>query len=160
MTDVNPARLRRLAADLTPAERAELFAFLSGASPDRLAEALDFIEQQRTAAPSPAEILQLEARELGHRVLALPMAPGNPADVETVGEYLIALLRKLWTETDQFYGKYGVGDSDWPYDLYRPLVTAGLIKGTFDEDGYAEDVDTKEGDRLIHLAINALAPAP
>lgn len=41
-------------------------------------------------------------------------------------------------------------------DLYRPLVTAGLIAGTVDEYGDFDDLDDDAGDALIAEAIRAL----
>lgn len=142
--------LRARAKALTGDQVAAVFSYLSANVPDTLAEALAFVDH----------VLQDPARaatdlETGLRVLALPLQEQHHTGAATVGGYLIATLRELWTEVDQFSGKYGIGDSDWQYDLYRPLVTAGLIRGTF--GGYADDdIDTAEGDRLIHLAITAL----
>jgi hypothetical protein len=62
------------------------------------------------------------------------MTPEQRADVlsaptdehGTVREYLTDLLVALWL--DGADSKYGMtGESDWRYDLYRPLARLGLI---------------------------------
>jgi hypothetical protein len=88
-------------------------------------------------------------------VLALPMQE-NDARASTVREYLIALVAELWREGECFSGKRPFGNSGWECDLYHPLLTAGLIDGELDENGYIEDVDDKAGAKLIAAAIKAL----
>lgn len=101
-----------------------------------------------SAAPTAAE------------VLALPMRP-NDAGAETVGDYLVQLLRELWREQEGFSGKRPFGNSGWSWDLYDPLVLAGHVEGVIDEDGYIEDISREAqtaADVLIDLAIQALWP--
>lgn len=100
------------------------------------------------------DIDQLTAR----RVLDLRL-PDNDAMADTVGGYLIELLATLWREEQSFSGKRPFGNSGWQYDLYVPLVKAGLISGELDEDGYPVEVDYKAGDRLIQAAIGELGRA-
>lgn len=95
-------------------------------------------------------------RETARRILDLPLEPNNDAGVKTVREYLTALLMKVWSEQEAFGGKRPFGNSGWPFDLYIPLVKAGLIAGSFDEDGYADIIDTSTGDFLIQAAITEL----
>jgi hypothetical protein len=88
-------------------------------------------------------------------ILALPMT-ANDANAETVGAYLKALLIGVLTETEGFSGKRPFGNSGWIWDLYRPLVVAGLITGTLDEDGYIEKCDDKAALALILGAIRSM----
>lgn len=88
-------------------------------------------------------------------VLALPMG-GNDAGATTVRGYLIALLSELWREGEGFSGKRPFGNSGWHYELYRPLIVAGLVDGELDEWGGVERVDAAIADELIADAILAL----
>lgn len=94
------------------------------------------------------------------QILDTPMPPDNDAGAANVRGYLIALLSKLWLHEADFSSKRPFGNSGWSYDVYGPLAKAGLIEGTFDEDGYIEDVDTREADRLILAAIASLGEEP
>lgn len=69
------------------------------------------------------------------KVLDLPMGE-NDANASTVGDYLIKLLLTLWKEGEGFSGKRPFGNSGWEYELYSPLIKAGMVKGELDEDGY------------------------
>jgi hypothetical protein len=89
------------------------------------------------------------------QVLALPIEPEEHG-ATTVREYLIALLRTLWAEEGNFSGKRPFGSSDWHYDLYIPLIDAGFVNGSFDEDGYVDELDETTADRLITEAIGYL----
>jgi hypothetical protein len=88
-------------------------------------------------------------------VLNLPMQP-NDADATTVRGYLVKLLTELWEHQEGFSGKRPFGNSGWAYDLYLPLLAAGLVTGTLDEDGYIDQIDDLEADRLIADAISQL----
>lgn len=92
----------------------------------------------------------------GADVLALPVEEGNDADAATVGEYLIKLLGLVWLERDSFSGKRPFGSSGWASDLEAPLVRAGYVRGSFDEDGFLETVDSDQAHLLITKAIMAL----
>jgi hypothetical protein len=96
-----------------------------------------------------------EVLDLGLAVLDLPLALYE-GDDRTVRAYLIDLLSALWEEREGFSGKRPFGNSGWEFDLYIPLIRAGLIPGAFDEDGFLDEVDGKAGDRLIAAAIAAL----
>ncbi len=86
-----------------------------------------------------------------HPVLDLPMQP-NDARATTVREYLVALLAEVWTEKEGFSGKRPFGNSGWEYDLYLPLLKAGLVDGALDEDGYIDHMDDDAAERLIAAA--------
>jgi hypothetical protein len=94
----------------------------------------------------------------GAEILATPME-GNDADASTIREYLVALLATLWDEGEGFSGKRPFGNSGWHWDLYEALVKAERMPGTFDENGYLEDVDTTKAAELIRRAIKALKTA-
>lgn len=89
------------------------------------------------------------------QALRLP-TDGGPRDGATVREYLGDLLHKVWEERDGFNGKRPYGESGWSHDLYLPLLTAGLIPGSLDEDGYIRNVDKDAGDALIAECIDAM----
>lgn len=92
----------------------------------------------------------------GSEVLAIPMKAGNDADAGTIKEYLIKLLHELWSEGEGFSGKRPFGNSGWEYELYLPLVSAGVVKGKLDPEGYIQDVDTDAANAMIFDAIGAL----
>lgn len=77
-----------------------------------------------------------------------------------MGGYLVELLATLRREQDRFNGKRPFGNSSWKCDLHKPLIRVGLIRGSFDEDGYLEDCDCAAGDNLILAAIQALGSRP
>lgn len=79
----------------------------------------------------------------------------NDADALTVRDYLKALLRQLWIEGEGFSGKRPFGNSAWEYELYYPLVKAGVIQGQI-VDGYLENVDYRAGRQVIMDAIESL----
>ena len=98
-----------------------------------------------------AEITPDQVRQ----VLDLEIDDGG-GTATTVRGYLLALLAKLWTEADDFSGKRPFGSSDWQCDVYVPLIKAGLIPGSLDEDGYIEQIDYKVADALMLAAIAEL----
>lgn len=83
----------------------------------------------------------------------------NDAGAANVREYLTELLRRVWVEGEGFSGKRPFGNSSWEFEVYTALVKAGLIEGKFDEDGYVEEMDTSEGDKLVLAAIDRLGTA-
>jgi hypothetical protein len=88
-------------------------------------------------------------------VLNLPMQ-SNDAGASTVGEYLVMIVAEVWKWNENFSGKRPFGSSGWHYDLYTPLVKAGLVEGTFNEDEYLEEADGRKADELIAQAIKVL----
>lgn len=89
------------------------------------------------------------------QVLALPMNDED-SGATSVKDYLKRLLRTLWIEKDSFGGKRPFGNSGWSWDLYKPLIEAGYIRGRYDDEGYLEDCDDRAGFALIQAAIEAL----
>jgi hypothetical protein len=68
----------------------------------------------------------------------------------TVREYLRSLLSTLWAEKEGFSGKRPFGNSGWDFDLIAGLVKSGHIKGTLDEYGYIEDLDShKDANKFV-----------
>lgn len=89
-------------------------------------------------------------------LLDLPL-PENDSGADTVRGYLTALLTALWREEADFSGKRPFGNSSWQYDLYAPMIAAGLVPGELDEDGAVEVFDyAGEADEMILAAIAAL----
>lgn len=74
----------------------------------------------------------------------------------TLRDYLRNLLAVLWNDGESFSGKRPFGNSGWEYDIYSGLITAGLVDGSHDEDGYVERVDRKQADKLVLAAIKQL----
>lgn len=70
-------------------------------------------------------------------------------------EYLHALLSTLWNEGEGFNGKRPFGNSGWEYDIYKFLVGAGAVCGSFDEEGYLEDFDKTAADKMMPGLIAA-----
>jgi len=89
-------------------------------------------------------------------ILDTPMRD-NDANASTIREYLVALLRQVWTEAEGFSGKRPFGNSGWEYEVYDALVRYGHVSGVIDEDGYVEDCDTAAANALILEAINSLS---
>lgn len=74
----------------------------------------------------------------------------------TIGGYLQTLLATMWEEGEGFSGKRPFGNSGWQYDLYKPLVKAGVVTGSIDADGYIDDIDTRTAHDTIARVIQAL----
>lgn len=89
------------------------------------------------------------------RVLAAPMAENN-AGAQTVGEYLVKLVDRVWRRGDEFSGKRPFGYSSWCFEVYSALISAGLIEGTFDEDGYVDKLSHDERLRADELVADAI----
>lgn len=105
------------------------------------------------------QVATLRERARARQVLDLDIGD-NPSGKTTVRGYLLALLAKLWTEVDDFSGKRPFGSSDWQCDVYVPMVKAGLIPGSLDEDGYLDEIDYKVADALMLAAIAELGARP
>lgn len=92
-------------------------------------------------------------------ILATPMQ-ANDAEAATIGEYLAALLLGVWHEGEGFDGKRPFGNSSWECEIHVALVSAGLIAGTLDEDGYLDDFGggaEADAQALIDSAIRTLS---
>ena len=76
----------------------------------------------------------------------------------TIRKYLTELLVTLWSEGEGFSGKRPFGNSGWQWDVYVPLVRAGLISGEIDKQ-YDEVVDVDEAtgaDFVVKLIERAM----
>ncbi len=72
----------------------------------------------------------------------------------TIRQYLKKLTKTVIIECDNFSGKHWFTDSYWIYDLYIPLVMAGLVDGVFDGSGVLVEVDSKMADAFICTLID------
>lgn len=107
---------------------------------------------------APARVTDEQARA----VLACPMGASD-SGADTVRGYLTALLARLWERRGEFSGKRPFGKSSWQHDLYLPLIRAGIVPGTLDEDGYVEHLSRDaeaEADALVQHAITLLGQGP
>lgn len=89
------------------------------------------------------------------QILDLPMTK-NDARAKTVGEYFRNLLITLWVEGEGFSGKRPFGNSGWEYDIYKPLIKAGALKGELDGDGYVDKVDKEMAHKLVKRLLNSV----
>ena len=80
----------------------------------------------------------------------------NDAGAKTIGEYLKKLLLTLWDEEDRFSGKRPFGNSGWKWEIYTALISAKVVSGKLDEDGYIEEVDFSAADEFVRNIIIAL----
>lgn len=88
-------------------------------------------------------------------ILAVPMSK-NDAKAGTVGQYLIALAREVWTIGEGFSGKRPFGNSGWEYDIHKALVQADVVEGEIDEYGYLDDSDDAAVEEYIKEAFDLL----
>lgn len=94
---------------------------------------------------------------LGKQVLKLKIENSAAGDNITIKDYLKELLWVLWKEDEGFSGKRPFGNSGWCYELYKPLVVAGLVDGEIcQEYGDLLDLDKLAADVLIFEAIKSL----
>lgn len=83
----------------------------------------------------------------------------NDGDAETIRDYLCNLLITLWRDGEGFSGKRPFGNSGWEYELYAPLIKAGMVRGTVDEFGSVDEIgsgEVKTADQLIFMAIERM----
>lgn len=91
------------------------------------------------------------------KALALEFRQVDPDSGErTLVGYLGKLLRTLWVEEEGFSGKRPFGNSSWKWDVNAELVAAGLVKGSFFDDGCLDDIDSKAADELILAVIDEI----
>jgi hypothetical protein len=98
------------------------------------------------------------SRESAQAVLNVPM-DDEDSGAKSVRGYLVALLREVWREDEDFCGKRPFGNTGWKWGVYADLVKAGLVAGSCDGDGYLEHLgrdDRVFADRLIAAAIEEL----
>lgn len=62
----------------------------------------------------------------------------NDAGAATIGDYLVALTRRLWIEEEGFSSKRPFGNSGWKWEVYISLAVAGIIESKYDDDGNIE----------------------
>ena len=72
----------------------------------------------------------------------------------TIRGYLSQLLTALWDEGEGFNSKRPFGNSAWEYDLYLPLIKAGVVEGKLDQHGYIEDMDRPAANIVIFKCID------
>lgn len=89
-------------------------------------------------------------------ILELQVVRHDISDTMSIRQYFEALLMKLWEENEGFNGKRPWGNSGWDYDVYVPLIKAGLIEGELDEDGCVVTLD--EGVANKWVADNIIWP--
>ena len=80
----------------------------------------------------------------------------DAGDGITIGDYLKYLLNTVWHEGEGFSGKRPFGNSGWEYELYLPLIKAGIVGGKINSDGYLETFDKKSARNLITNLINQI----
>lgn len=86
-------------------------------------------------------------------ILALTTRRSDLNEVITLRQYFYDLMSTLWCEQDGFSGKRPFGNSGWDYEVYKPLVQAGLVKGRIDEDGYIAELDDVEANEFVLTKI-------
>lgn len=72
----------------------------------------------------------------------------------SIREYLHELLWQLWNKGEAFSSKRPFGNSGWEHDLYKPLIEAGIVDGSFDDDGYINEVNTDEANATVFRLID------
>lgn len=74
------------------------------------------------------------------QLLALPLEE-NDAGAATVGQYLIILAHKVWSEGEGFSGKRPFGNSGWHCDLWKTFIKHDVVRGEIDEEGDVASID-------------------
>ncbi|WP_395452901.1 hypothetical protein ACHMW5_02500 [Azospirillum melinis] len=113
------------------------------------------LRRQRDELDQQIADIEYAAACAGKAALDLPMQE-NDANAKTVRDYLKALLMGVWMRGESFDGKRPFGNSGWEYDLYRPLVVAGLVPGDVCANAFGKEFDRDAADRIICEAIEAL----
>jgi|ERR1044072_2170149 hypothetical protein len=88
-----------------------------------------------------------------NEILALTTMRHDLNEEITLRQYFYDLMSALLCEQDGFSGKCPFGNSGWDYEIYLPLVKAGLIKGQIDEDGYIIELDDVEANEFVLTQI-------
>lgn len=85
------------------------------------------------------------------QVLATPL---HDEIEETIGDYLCALLERLWEEEEGFSPRRPFGESAWQVPVYEALIRAGYVKGVLGGPGNAViECDYMAADNLIGRCI-------
>ncbi len=74
----------------------------------------------------------------------------------TIRGYLCAILSKVWEEGDAFTFKRAFGFSGWQADLLAPLIAAGAIDGSLDEDRRLVAVSDEQRGRGLALVASLI----
>lgn len=99
-----------------------------------------------TPTPTPQQVLDLKLNP-----------KDNFAGAETVRDYLIVLLGKVWARRDHGLSvERLLGSAGWEYDLIVPLIRVGWVVGSLDAEGYVERLERSAANALIADAIAAL----
>ena len=80
----------------------------------------------------------------------------NDIDAKTIGEYFEKLLLTLWDEQEDFSGKRPFGNGGWEYDVYAALISAGVVDGSLDEEGYVADVTYSAANDIVCETIKQI----
>jgi hypothetical protein len=88
-----------------------------------------------------------------NEILALTTMRHDLNEDITLRQYFYDLMSELWCEQDGFSGERPFGNSGWDYEVYKPLVQAGLIKGRIDDDGYVAELDDAEANEFVLTKI-------
>jgi len=89
-------------------------------------------------------------------ILSLKIDKDDFSDDLTIKGYLRLLLATVWNEGESFSGKRPFGNSGWEYDLYLPLVKAGVVVGELDEDGHINSIDEQAANALVFNLIEEI----
>lgn len=88
-----------------------------------------------------------------NEILALTTLRYDLNEEITLRQYFYDLMSTLWCEQDGFDNKRPFGNSGWDYEIYKPLVQAGLVKGRIDADGYIAELDDAEANEFVLTKI-------
>jgi hypothetical protein len=120
---------------------------------------LETLEDQNHHIWSPPDwlIKQLTEKTTRNEILSLEFQTYD-LDYETVTieKYLKTLLETLWKEGENFSSKRPLGNSDWQWNVCKPLIESGFVEGEIDEFGDVQDVDWEAVNKLIIEAIRSL----
>lgn len=92
-----------------------------------------------------------------NEILQLKLNHSHGGEAITIKEYFHDLLKMVWIEQEGFDGKRPWGNSGWDFDVYVPLIKAGLIAGKLDKEGYIAELDEDAAKEFVlKNIINAL----
>ena len=72
----------------------------------------------------------------------------------TIRWYLQKILSRVWEQKECFDGKRPFGNSGWGHDLYAPLVKAGYVENSVEEDGDLDDASSEAAYEIISNLID------
>lgn len=67
----------------------------------------------------------------------------------SIREFFFILMKLLWIEQDGFDSKRPFGNSSWDVDVIVCLIKNNIIKGRIGEDGYLEEYDNNEVNKVV-----------